>query len=53
MAALPGGLPVAGGTDVMVELNFGTAAYRVQALRVVGARVLGWVWADYLKAGPG
>ena len=22
MAALPGGLPVAGGTDVMVELNF-------------------------------
>ncbi len=31
----------------------GTAAYRVQALRVVAGRVLGWVWADYLKAGPG
>ena len=31
----------------------GTAAYRVQALRVVAGRVLDWVWADYLKAGPG
>ena len=30
----------------------GTAAYRVQALRVVAGRVLDWVWADYLKAGP-
>lgn len=31
----------------------GTAAYRVQALRVVASRVLDWVWADYLKTGPG
>ena len=31
----------------------GTAAYRVQALRVVAGRVLDWVWADYLNTGPG
>lgn len=31
----------------------GTADYRVQALRVIAGRVLDWVWADYLKAGPG
>ena len=30
----------------------GTAAYRVHALRVLAGRVLDWVWADYLKAGP-
>jgi CO/xanthine dehydrogenase FAD-binding subunit len=31
----------------------GTAAYRAHALRVLAGRVLGWVWDDYLKAGPG
>lgn len=30
----------------------GTAAYRTRALRVLAARILDWVWADYLKAGP-
>jgi CO/xanthine dehydrogenase FAD-binding subunit len=31
----------------------GTAAYRAHALRVLAGRVLGWVWADYLRMGPG
>jgi CO/xanthine dehydrogenase FAD-binding subunit len=31
----------------------GTAAYRAHALRVLAGRVLDWVWADYLKMGPG
>jgi CO/xanthine dehydrogenase FAD-binding subunit len=31
----------------------GSAAYRVHALRVLAGRLLDWVWADYLRAGPG
>jgi CO/xanthine dehydrogenase FAD-binding subunit len=31
----------------------GSAAYRVHALRVLAGRMLDWVWADYLRTGPG
>jgi CO/xanthine dehydrogenase FAD-binding subunit len=30
----------------------GSASYRVHALRVLAGRLLDWVWADYLAAGP-
>jgi CO/xanthine dehydrogenase FAD-binding subunit len=30
----------------------GSAAYRAHALRVLAGRLLGWVWAEYMEAGP-
>jgi CO/xanthine dehydrogenase FAD-binding subunit len=30
----------------------GSAAYRAHALRVLAGRLLDWVWAEYLEAGP-
>lgn len=33
--------------------DFPALAYRTRALQVLAARILDWVWTDYLKAGPG